>query len=73
MEKKKCPRHKRYSTRSAKVWVCPQCGRITDAEGLYDLFEKLGIDKKLIKGIKDAIEKINKKIKVNSGLFENHA
>jgi len=51
----KCPKHDAYSLHRAVVRVCPECGRILDAEGLYIMLERLKISH-------DTIEKIREEL-----------
>ncbi len=52
---KRCFKHERYAVERAKVWVCPECGCVLDAEELYGLLEKLGVDKKIIGQVRKSI------------------
>ncbi|HKZ94223.1 MAG TPA: hypothetical protein VJ249_06565 [Candidatus Bathyarchaeia archaeon] len=64
----KCPKHKVDSASyRAAVMVCPECGRILDAEELLRLLKRLGFSKGLVKQVQTEIGKRNlmKKSKQN--------
>lgn len=37
------------------MWICPECGCVLDAEELYELLEELGVDRKIVKQVKESI------------------
>jgi len=56
----RCPKDKVDSALyRAVVMVCPECGRILDAEELLRLLKRLEFSKRLVKGVQSEIRKRN--------------
>ena len=56
---KKCRNHHKYSRLKAKVYVCPDCWKILDAEGLFKLLDDLEFSKKVKAIIKMELKRLN--------------